>query len=224
MTEPVAEKPDIPPEYGNPTKRLEWADVERKLEAASVYWIASTRPDGRPHVIPRDGTWLDGGLYYGGSLETVHHRNITQTLMSRCTSATVRRRSSSKARSRSRNPPRRWPRGCPMRRSPSTRSTGASIRACTWEVCRSSGRAASSRGRASPRTRRASGSSSGHIHCRPRRRVGAGSTRSPRRGSISPRRRRRPREPCRSGASGHRQAARVVRRASRPTRSQPNPG
>jgi general stress protein 26 len=28
-------------------------------------------------VIPRDNTWLDGGLYYGGSTETVHHRNIS---------------------------------------------------------------------------------------------------------------------------------------------------
>jgi nitroimidazol reductase NimA-like FMN-containing flavoprotein (pyridoxamine 5'-phosphate oxidase superfamily) len=78
VTEPVVEKPDFPPEYGNPTERLVWSDVEQKLEAATVYWIASTRPDGRPHVIPRDGMWLDGGLYYGGSPETVHFRNITQ--------------------------------------------------------------------------------------------------------------------------------------------------
>jgi general stress protein 26 len=77
VTEPVVERPDIPPEYGNPTQRLAWADVEERLENASVYWIATTRPDGRPHVIPRDGTWLEGGLYYGGSPETVHYRNIT---------------------------------------------------------------------------------------------------------------------------------------------------
>jgi hypothetical protein len=77
VTEPIVEKPDIPPEYGNPTQRLAWAEVERKLESATVYWIASTRPDGRPHVIPRDGMWLDGGLYYGGSPKTVHYRNIT---------------------------------------------------------------------------------------------------------------------------------------------------
>jgi nitroimidazol reductase NimA-like FMN-containing flavoprotein (pyridoxamine 5'-phosphate oxidase superfamily) len=62
-------------DYG--TVRLEWADVERRLDSASVYWIASTRRDGRPHVIPRDGMWLDGGLYYGGSPKTVHYRNIT---------------------------------------------------------------------------------------------------------------------------------------------------
>jgi general stress protein 26 len=76
VTKPVIEKPDIPTEYGNPTQRLVWADVERRLEGASVYWLASTRPDGRPHVVPRDGMWLDGALYYGGSPKTVHYRNI----------------------------------------------------------------------------------------------------------------------------------------------------
>ncbi|MGH8957805.1 MAG: pyridoxamine 5'-phosphate oxidase family protein [Acidimicrobiia bacterium] len=35
-------------------------------------------PDGRPHVIPRDGMWIDGKLYYGGSPETVHYRNIVR--------------------------------------------------------------------------------------------------------------------------------------------------
>lgn len=78
MSEPIVEKPDIPAEYGNPKKRLAWSEVEKLLEEATVYWLASTRPDGRPHVVPRDGTWLDGGLYYGGSPETVHYRNITR--------------------------------------------------------------------------------------------------------------------------------------------------
>jgi hypothetical protein len=76
VTKPVVGKPDTPPEYGNPTQHLEWTDVERKLESASVYWIASTRPDGRPHVVPRDGLWLDGALLDGGSSKTVHYRNI----------------------------------------------------------------------------------------------------------------------------------------------------
>ena len=78
VIEPAAEKPDIPAEYGNPKKRLKWSEIEEKLASANVYWIASTRPDGRPHVIPRDGMWFDGGLYYGGSPETVHHRNISK--------------------------------------------------------------------------------------------------------------------------------------------------
>lgn len=77
MTGPIVDKPEFPSEYGDPKQRLEWNDVEDKLRSAAVYWIASTRPDGRPHVVPRDGTWIEGALYYGGSPETVHFRNIT---------------------------------------------------------------------------------------------------------------------------------------------------
>jgi hypothetical protein len=78
VADPIVDKPEFPAEYGNPTKRLAWADVEEKLASAPVYWIASTRPDGRPHVVPRDGMWVDGGLYYGGSPQTVHFRNISE--------------------------------------------------------------------------------------------------------------------------------------------------
>lgn len=76
MTEPIAEQLDLPPEYGKPNKLLDWADVRAELEAAPVYWVASTRPDGRPHVVPRDGIWLDRTWYYGGSPATVHNHNI----------------------------------------------------------------------------------------------------------------------------------------------------
>ncbi|CAN5607957.1 pyridoxamine 5'-phosphate oxidase family protein [soil metagenome] len=74
--DPVVDKPSIPSEYGNPTERLRWDDVRDKLETATVYWMASTRSDGRPHVVPRDGLWLEDGLYYGGSPATVHNRNV----------------------------------------------------------------------------------------------------------------------------------------------------
>jgi len=74
--QPVVEKLDLPPEYGNPTERLTWEDVRAKLESAAAYWVASTRPDGRPHVVPRDGVWFEDALYYGGSPQTVHSRNL----------------------------------------------------------------------------------------------------------------------------------------------------
>ena len=66
----------LPPGYGEPKKTLRWSDVRRDLEDAASYWVASTRPDGRPHVVPRDGLWLDDTWYYGGSPETVHNRNL----------------------------------------------------------------------------------------------------------------------------------------------------
>lgn len=74
--EPIVEQLPLPDGYGNPNKTLKWSDVRRELEAAPQYWVASTRPDGRPHVVPRDGIWLDDSWYYGGSPDTVHNRNL----------------------------------------------------------------------------------------------------------------------------------------------------
>jgi Pyridoxamine 5'-phosphate oxidase len=74
--EPIVEQLDIPEVYGNPKTLLTWAAVRKELEQAQQYWVATTRPDGRPHVVPRDGVWLDESWYYGGSPETVHNRNL----------------------------------------------------------------------------------------------------------------------------------------------------
>lgn len=76
MNEPKVEQLPLPPVYGKPKKRLEWADVRKELEDAPTYWVSTTRPDGRPHVVPRDGIWLDDTWYYGGAAETVHNRNV----------------------------------------------------------------------------------------------------------------------------------------------------
>jgi Pyridoxamine 5'-phosphate oxidase len=74
--EPKVEQLGLPPGYGNPKRRLDWDSVRKELEDAPQYWVASTRPDGRPHVVPRDGVWLDDTWYYGGSPDTVHNLNI----------------------------------------------------------------------------------------------------------------------------------------------------
>ena len=74
--EPVTQQLELPPGYGTPTKTLAWSDVERELEEAPQYWVASVRPDGRPHVVPRDGIWMEAAWYYGGSDDTVHNRNL----------------------------------------------------------------------------------------------------------------------------------------------------
>src|SRR3984893_11335963 len=34
------------------------------LRDAEVYWLSTVRPDGRPHVTPLLGIWLDGALYF----------------------------------------------------------------------------------------------------------------------------------------------------------------
>src|SRR5918992_4214566 len=76
MVEPTVEQLDLPAVYGKPTKKLEWAAVRKDLEEAPTYWVSTTRRDGRPHVVPRDGIWLDDTWYYGGAPETVHNRNV----------------------------------------------------------------------------------------------------------------------------------------------------
>lgn len=69
----------MPEGYGVPATDaalLSWLEVEDRLVAAAQYWLSTTRPDGRPHVVPRWGAWLDGGLYYDGSPATRHVRNL----------------------------------------------------------------------------------------------------------------------------------------------------
>lgn len=53
-----------------------WEDIEAALRESMHYWLATTRPDGRPHVVPRWGVWLNGSFWYDGSPETVHVQNL----------------------------------------------------------------------------------------------------------------------------------------------------
>jgi nitroimidazol reductase NimA-like FMN-containing flavoprotein (pyridoxamine 5'-phosphate oxidase superfamily) len=55
---------------------LSWDDVEARLVAATAYWLATVRPDGRPHVVPRWGVWVDGRFWYDGAPSTRHARNL----------------------------------------------------------------------------------------------------------------------------------------------------
>jgi hypothetical protein len=49
--------------------------VER-LQTARNYWLATTRPDGRPHTTPVWGVWLDDALYFDGLPSTRWARNL----------------------------------------------------------------------------------------------------------------------------------------------------
>jgi len=69
----------MPDGYGVPPTGdglLGWPSVEEQLQTSAQYWMATARPDGRPHVVPRWGVWLDGRLWYDGSPDTVHLRNL----------------------------------------------------------------------------------------------------------------------------------------------------
>lgn len=77
---PRRDRPEMPEGYGVPDssdRLLDWPDVEARLVAAPQYWMATTRPDGRPHVVPRWGVWVDGRFWYDGAPTTVHVSNLT---------------------------------------------------------------------------------------------------------------------------------------------------
>ena len=73
-------RPKFPKGYvDNPISEVPWEYIEEKLTHAKHYWMCSVRPNGRPHVVPRWAVYLDGRLYYDGSPETRHARNIAET-------------------------------------------------------------------------------------------------------------------------------------------------
>lgn len=81
MTDIRADRPVMPEGYGVPETTeglLAWSHVEARLVDATEYWLASTRPDGRPHVVPRWGVWLDGAFFYDGSPTTRHACNVAE--------------------------------------------------------------------------------------------------------------------------------------------------
>lgn len=78
---PAADRPVFPDGYGLPETSeglLTWEEVEARLVESQNYWLASVRPDGRPHSVPRWGVWVEGRFWYDGAPTTVHTRNTEQ--------------------------------------------------------------------------------------------------------------------------------------------------
>ena len=72
-------RPTFPPGYvDKPTSSLTWDWVAAQLTESKHYWLCSVRPDKRPHVVPRWCVYVDGKIYYDGSPETRHARNILE--------------------------------------------------------------------------------------------------------------------------------------------------
>src|SRR5215212_7195375 len=79
MTDPRADRPHVPG-YGIPETLdgiLPWSWARERLERAMVYWLATTGPDGGPHMIPIWGAWVDDRWYVEGG-PTRWQRNLRQ--------------------------------------------------------------------------------------------------------------------------------------------------
>ncbi len=55
---------------------LPWSWATERLAKARNYWIATTRPDGRPHVMPVWGVWLDDQFHFSTGPKSRKVRNL----------------------------------------------------------------------------------------------------------------------------------------------------
>jgi hypothetical protein len=62
------------PEEG--TGLLPWSWAVERLTASHDYWVATTWPDGRPHVTPVWGAWVDDALWFSCGPNSRKARNL----------------------------------------------------------------------------------------------------------------------------------------------------
>jgi hypothetical protein len=78
--EPAASRPWMPGygtlPAGQGTGLLPWSWAEHRLSVSHDYWLATVWPDGRPHVMPVWGLWLDGSLWFSSSRRSRKARNL----------------------------------------------------------------------------------------------------------------------------------------------------
>jgi len=69
------------PGYGLPKAKkglLPWKWAEDRLNKSRQYWIATTRPDGRPHVMVVWALWVDGVLYFSTGSKSRKAQNLAK--------------------------------------------------------------------------------------------------------------------------------------------------
>jgi nitroimidazol reductase NimA-like FMN-containing flavoprotein (pyridoxamine 5'-phosphate oxidase superfamily) len=78
MSEPKADRPYMPG-YGiseSEEGMLPWSWAEEHLAVTRNFWVASTRPDGRPHLMPVWAVWIDDALYFSTARTSTKARNL----------------------------------------------------------------------------------------------------------------------------------------------------
>ncbi|WGW12382.1 pyridoxamine 5'-phosphate oxidase family protein [Saxibacter everestensis] len=57
---------------------LPWSWAENKLRNSHDYWIATSWPSGRPHLMPVWGVWLDETLWFSSGSVSRKVRNLSE--------------------------------------------------------------------------------------------------------------------------------------------------
>lgn len=73
-------RPDIPGYGIRPDGEgiLPRSFVYERMANARNYWVATTRPDGRPHAMPLSGVWIDGSFCFGTGPGSRKARNLAE--------------------------------------------------------------------------------------------------------------------------------------------------
>jgi len=57
---------------------LPWKWAANRLAKSYQYWVATVRPDGRPHVMPVWGLWLNGAFCFSTGSQSRKAKNLAQ--------------------------------------------------------------------------------------------------------------------------------------------------
>lgn len=68
---------EVDPRFSTPDAvPTPWTDARKELESAMTYWLATVRPDGRPHVTTIAAVWLDDAIHFTTSSFEVKGQNL----------------------------------------------------------------------------------------------------------------------------------------------------
>src|SRR6516225_7504816 len=78
-TEPEASRPTVPGYEFSAKKKglLPWRWAAERLKKSRQYWIATTRPNGAPHLMIVWGVWLEDSFWFSTGAMSRKARNLS---------------------------------------------------------------------------------------------------------------------------------------------------
>jgi len=65
--------------FSEATEPVSWQQVSDALAAAELYWLTTVRGDGRPHITPLIGVWVDDGFVFCTGPEEQKAQNLAHS-------------------------------------------------------------------------------------------------------------------------------------------------
>ena len=65
--------------FSEASEAVGWEQVSDALTAAELYWLTTVRKDGRPHITPLVGAWVDGAFVFCTGPEEQKAQNLNHS-------------------------------------------------------------------------------------------------------------------------------------------------